>query len=502
MRKKITLALLSLLLVPLGMMAQSSSVTISPATGSMLAGVASGYSEQGVRRGWSSMWQHDQLPLTLVVSDETTLTSTNGGQLKNAAGNINQDGDDIVIMGGKSRDCYMTIALPKGFRITGYEMTILNNRVGEVFEGMEMGSSSTKVFYETGSDFTYTRPKATATESDETQVMPASTTDTREYVISRESTGTSEETEDMGNILYFRIVRSEDEFYALTFKDIIIYYTAEANFTQTVAPSASDQNGVSYKNISFETQKVDIGPLATQRFSDTGNTYLVYQSSKVTDLKANIVLFEDDAVGEDGVVGSATGNKGITAEYVNAEKKNYYGLKANTYYVESPVNAKTQNGKNVNLGYRIVNARLNYAAAQVPTEKFNISQGDYYMNTNGERGNYNSRAIWTIDNDGYVVNQNGQYLTYVQKSSFFGDYYATSVSNTKSTKWTKNADGKLYTRIGNSRNYYIQHSDWNGFQLTSSSSNGLAVTYETKSANYTLRVYNETGKRYRDVSVS
>ena len=71
MRKKFTLALLSLLMVPLAMMAQN--VTVSPTTGKLVA--ASTYEgEVGFENGWSSLWRHEQLPLSFAVADDDQLT--------------------------------------------------------------------------------------------------------------------------------------------------------------------------------------------------------------------------------------------------------------------------------------------------------------------------------------------------------------------------------------------------------------------------------------------
>ena len=76
MGKKFTLALLSLLMVPLAMMAQN--VTISPQNGSMICASVSG---QGTSGGAFAMWKHEQLALTMIVSENGELTDD--GILKN-----------------------------------------------------------------------------------------------------------------------------------------------------------------------------------------------------------------------------------------------------------------------------------------------------------------------------------------------------------------------------------------------------------------------------------
>ena len=92
MRKKITFALLSLLLVPLGMMAQN--VTVHPGNGSVLPCKKDGGGDSFFVYGGSSSWTHEQLPLTLVTGDsDNTLTNngnqlTRSGQLANVANDI------------------------------------------------------------------------------------------------------------------------------------------------------------------------------------------------------------------------------------------------------------------------------------------------------------------------------------------------------------------------------------------------------------------------------
>ena len=54
-------------------------VTISPTTGNLVAALT-GQNETGFAAGWSSMWRHEQLPLTFTVADDGDLTD--GGELQ------------------------------------------------------------------------------------------------------------------------------------------------------------------------------------------------------------------------------------------------------------------------------------------------------------------------------------------------------------------------------------------------------------------------------------
>ena len=73
-------------------------VVVSPETGKFVAALTKG-SELGFERGWSSLWRHDQLPLSLTVADNSTLNS--GGEFSNPAGNLlKKDGGTFYISGG------------------------------------------------------------------------------------------------------------------------------------------------------------------------------------------------------------------------------------------------------------------------------------------------------------------------------------------------------------------------------------------------------------------
>jgi len=86
-RRLNVLQYLALLLIMLTSftISKAQNVTISPQSGKLVAGLTY-ENEVGFQHGWSSLWRHNQLPLTLTVSDKTELVE--GGQLKDPAGNI------------------------------------------------------------------------------------------------------------------------------------------------------------------------------------------------------------------------------------------------------------------------------------------------------------------------------------------------------------------------------------------------------------------------------
>lgn len=338
--RRILLNMIGILICQLfvtGMVAQN--VTISPQSGKLIAGLT-GENEVGYERGWSSLWRHNQLPLSLVVSDYADLT--NGGMLKEPAGNIilDETPNRYVICGGSSVTTYLNISLPKGYRFTGYRMVLLNNKNSMTFHGMEI-KSNPKQLYETDRNFNYSSPKA------KTDLMPG-TDDTKEYVIER----TSKNATDMGNNLYFYFYRKNDGYYAATIKSCELYFTAEGDFNAQVAPNASITSGVNMVGSSFATSRLDLGPIKPN--TKNGKTYYSYDYRKVKDLTAKNYLYQEDAV-TDGKLPKTAGAGSIRAS------RNQYILGNNTYYVETPTSATTQNGKVIPLGYRIVGAKLKYS---------------------------------------------------------------------------------------------------------------------------------------------
>lgn len=80
-------AILILTMICGGLCAQT--VSISPTTGNVIS--ASSYGEETHQENFGGAWVHNQLPLTLITSDETTLT--NAGLMKVHANNVSaQDG--------------------------------------------------------------------------------------------------------------------------------------------------------------------------------------------------------------------------------------------------------------------------------------------------------------------------------------------------------------------------------------------------------------------------
>ncbi|MDY3104227.1 MAG: hypothetical protein SOW45_05905 [Prevotella sp.] len=328
--------------------AVAQNVTISPTTGKLVAGLTY-EGELGFERGWSSLWRHEQLPLTLTVSDKGDISES--GVLKNPAGDIILDTsqDKYVVVSGQplTAELHMCISLPKGYRFTGYRMVLLNNVNGKTISDLELATID-KQMYETGSDFDFNQSRAT------TGNMPG-TNDTKEYVIERTSkTGT-----DMGNNLYFLLHHTESEFYGVTLKSCELYFTAEGAFDAKVTPgSPADivSQGVNMIGSPFNTGKLDLGEIKPH--TKNGKTFYSYDYQNVEELKASNWLYQEDAVTADKKLPTTAGTGSIQALQNGGQL--YYALGNNTYYIESPTATVTQNGIAVPLGYRITGAKIKY----------------------------------------------------------------------------------------------------------------------------------------------
>ena len=401
-----------------GLKASGQNVTISPSSGSLIAGLTY-EGEVGFQNGWSSLWRHNQLPLTLHVSDKADLTES--GVLKDPAGNIRLDTDRnlYVVMGGTSVTTYLSISLPKGFRFTGYRMVLLNDMNGKSYGGFSLKSIN-KRMYETGKLFDYNNPLAS------TAVMGSTTNDSKEYIIER----TSKTETDMGNNLYFYFWRERDAYYGATIKSIELYFTAESEFQAEGVPGTPDEiisDGVNMVGSEFTTGKLDLGVI--QPNTKGGATYYSYDYENVIDLTAKNWLYQEDAV-SGGKLPETAGSGKI--QVLQNDGKLYYALGNGTYYIETPTDTKNQNGKTIPLGYRITGAQIN-AHYGTKASASNIVYGTrgtisysvsswlwgtttYYLQTDGT-WDTSSATQWTLTNGKL---KSGNTYLYVQTS---GRYY-------------------------------------------------------------------------------
>lgn len=525
-------------------------VTISPTTGSLMAALTQ-QGESGSAGGWSSTWKHNQLALTLTVSDFCNVSG--GGEILNPAGNMAVHNGQLVVSTGQSPDLFMSVTLPKGFRFTGYEMTVLNNLGGVkvldtshsncsmiLFETDDLSRNvgTTQMVYNNANDYNYyatIRDEITANNPHYLAVarkvvngqpngdfrMAQQNEGNTEYIIKR--TSLAEDGSDMSNHLYFRLAHASNVFFGVTIKSARFYFTAEGNFTESVAPDSKPSSitttGVNYMNAPFTTGKLDLGDVKLDE-----NGHYTYNYRNVRDLTANNVIYEDGAEGDAKKLPDEPGAGGIFGVYNGGNY--YYGLKNNTYFVECPTTAMTAGGQEGPVGFRITGAKVHYAYGQDQssgsypvtkeyegfyiTSTVTYSRETYpiYLRSNAQgSSSLNNAAIWFMDEDGYIRTgtNGGTYLTY----SASGDTRTISTTNSRTS-------AKVFTKVGsyinfneNNKTYYLQGQAYNtSFRFNSNNPNNKATRLHASTVSisggnvttpkftakpYTLTVYEKDG---------
>lgn len=447
-------------------------VTISPKSGYLIS--ANTYDgETGAQNGWGALWRHNQLPLTLLVSDKNELTAD--GMLKDPAGNISLDASQglYCLLGGSTVTTHMSISLPKGFRFTHYRIVLLNNTNGKKINNITHQGMK-KCLYETGSDFEINAYKAC------TDVMGAEENDTKEYVIER----TSRTATDMGNNLYFYFWREKNQKYGATIKSIELYFTAQGSFTSSFAPTTITTNGVNMIGMPFATGRLDLGKITQQQ--KNGAKFLGYDYKNVKDLTANAWLYQEDAVVGNTLPATAGAGK-ITTTI------SHYALGNGTYYIESPTSAIDQTGNSIPLGYRITGAKLN--ASVSANDGFYIyatKAGEstrYYLGTNLAYSTTPTVWYW----DGSKLTSNGVYLM-ADLSISSARSLSTTTNKNNASNFTQDESGHLYFE-GYLAKYYISAS-WNNQgtpatgSFTQDSNNAANASVEkTPFPSYNIAVY-------------
>jgi len=458
---------------------QAQNVTISPKTGNLMAALTED-NEIGFERGWSSLWRHEQIPLSLTVADYPNITQ--GGELSRPAGNLAEEKGELVLVGGRKNNLFMEVSLPKGYRITGYTLVMKNNLDGTTFKDMRFGNVK-KQLYETNASFATVGYKATSGE------INGFNEGDKEYTITR----TSNASGDMGNQLYFCFdKRGVDEFFGVTIKYFEIHFTAEGDFTEHVVPvslGAMPKPAVSCYEMPFTTSKLDIGPI--QPREKNGNTYYSYDYKNVADLTANMIIYQKDAVNGNKQAADVAPNKHISAFVM--DDKTHFGLGNDTYFIETPTTAKTAHGENLLLGYRIVGAKFNCAYAKARNyAEFTVSakylSKTYYLTaTGGTERNEAQAAKWFIDDNGYM--RTGEKYLIVNNS---GVISVTSSKNDASVVRREGDNilcGNKYLRLGSGKKLIFEPTQ---SRVASAINKGtVTVSY---GAPYTLKIYDKTGK--------
>lgn len=391
---------------------RSQTVTISPHTGNVIS--VSSYEDETHLSGFGGAWIHNQLPLTLITSDEATLTAT--GLMSVHANNIKADADGFIWASGDADQVtnHMSLSLPQGYRFTGYKIVVSYNKEnGCVLR--EMDSSFSKV-----------------------NCSLTVNTNTKNAVLTR----TSLTDTDMGNTLYFHQQPTNGWSY-IKVESFVVTFECTDKFDVMLRPTDTNlKSGVDCIALPFPTQRVDFGEI--KKSTDKGYTAYKYDYKNVKDMTADFYLYDESGIEGGSPSEGRVGDASITS-MKNDDGLTYYGLKNNTYYVESATEAVTQNGKSVPVGYRIVGARVVYS--NTPSTAFKA--GD---------------EIFIRDSRGRYLNSSLKYTT-------------TEV------KWTYGTDGKVYTGSGSSR-VYLRHEAsgalwWISYKLSTTTNSSNARSYTT-----------------------
>ena len=547
MRKKITLALLSLLLVPLGMMAQN--VTVHPGNGSMLPALKAG--QEDTFFGWNGFatWKHEQLSLTLTTGDSDNNSGTDAdGQLARPANDIFKSADGTCLQIGKGNylNTYLTVSLPKGYRFTGY--TIQFHRIPSPNgkpsnEGAEEYTGSI-AFGEINNAFGW-RSTINTTESNITTYRGGiGQGTTTKYTIGR----TSQTATDMENVLYFMLYNNSQNGRAFIQLDHVeFYFTAENNYTPLIpAPNVTERSAV---DIPFTTSKMDYGKL--KRYNKSGQEVQtggrVSYDGTIHDMNANLILYENGSVesvtdnGFDGTAGNIvkyqSGSISQAGDYFKLDASKH-GQKDKPisetgatsageviYYIESPIwatNSAAANAHKNPIGYRIIGADFDYTGGNVKFPavfKIQYESTGHSADQNGTYGlnlyngaiayNWNYQSEWRIDDDGYIYN--GQYYLQTGNSNTSTTLSVTTTkpSASRGTFEIVTNNGVKQIRRKSNTSYYIgwneDESYWTGAitrtaVMTNNSNrratyNELSHAFSENIGQYTFNIYDKTGTR-------
>ena len=412
-------------LLTVGMAAAAQTVSISPKTGNVISAVS--YSSESHLPNFGGVWVHNQLPMTLVTSDKSDLMES--GMMKEHANNVAVLKGYLVFGSGQDIDTHnhMSLSLPKGYRFTSYKI---------VMDYDEDNSALTSWFKEMDGTFTKSNTEVKVSKGETGKILQR----------------TSLNNTDMGNVLYFQQRHTKGEIDAnglaqVKVTSFVVTFECTDEFNESLHTGVTElANPVSCIALPFQTNRTDLGEI--EETTKQGYTSYKYNYQNVKDLSADFLLYDQAGVVGGKAVAGTVGDDAISSVYYNGQLT-FVGLKNNTYWLETPTDAITQNGTRTPVGYRIVGARLLYA------------------------NNAHSIGFQKGDNI-YITDGNGKYMNYQLKFT------------TTKVQWTYDVDGKVSTKSGN-KTYYLRHDTGPLFNPTVSLSTttraNQASVYNTKGLN-------------------
>lgn len=454
-------------LLTVGMAAAAQTVSISPKTGNVISAVS--YSSESHLPNFGGVWVHNQLPMTLVTSDKSDLMES--GMMKEHANNVAVLDGCLVFASGASASIvnHMSLSLPKGYRFTSYKIVM----------DYEKDSKAPSTFKEM--DGTFKNPKGssvTVSSGDKGKILQR----------------TSLNNTDMGNILYFYQGHTNG-MARVKVTSFVVTFECTDKFNESLHTGVTElANPVSCIALPFQTNRTDLGKIEP---STQGYTSYKYNYQNVKDLSADFLLYDRAGVVGGTAVAGTAGDGAISSVYYNGQLT-FVGLKNNTYWLETPTDAITQNGTRTPVGYRIVGARLLYANN---AQSIDFQKGDniYITDGNGKYMNSslkftNTKVEWTYGADGKVSTKSG-YTTY-----YLRHYNSTLTTTPYSSRASVYNTKGLYLFYGSGANAYIISHDASGNAVYDKDYKNNAVVVNANpttgtSTGFTIKLFDKTGKR-------
>lgn len=460
-------------LLTVGMAAAAQTVSISPKTGNVIS-VAS-YEDESHLDKFGGVWVHNQLPMTLVTSDKSDLMKS--GMMKEHANNVAVVDDCLVFASGSPVTTvnHMSLSLPKGYRFTSYKIVM----------DYENDSKALSTFKEMDATFNKTNGSVTVSRGDKGKILQR----------------TSLNNTDMGNILYFYQEHTEG-MARVKVTSFVVTFECTDKFNESLHAGVTKlDNPVSCIALPFQTHRTDLGKIVET--TKEKYTSYKYDYKNVKDLSADFLLYDKDGVVNGTAVAGTAGDGAISSVYYNGQLT-FVGLKNNTYWLETPTDAITQNGKRTPVGYRIVGARLLYANN---AHSIGFQKGDdiYITDGNGKYMNSslkftNTKVVWTYGADGKVSTKSGNKTYYLRH--YTGSFLFPTVSLRTTTKADQasvyNTKG-LNLFYGSVENAYIISYAASGNAVYDKDFKDNAVVVnanptETSTTGFTIKLYNKTGE--------
>lgn len=471
-------------LLTVGMAAAAQTVSISPKTGNVIS--AASYSGESHLPGFGGVWVHNQLPMTLVTSDKSDLMES--GMMKEHANNVAVLDGCLVFASGEKIDTHnhMSLSLPKGYRFTSYKI---------VMDYDEDNSALTSWFKEMDGTFTKSNAEVKVSKGETGKILQR----------------TSLNNTDMGNVLYFQQRHTKGEIDAnglaqVKVTSFVVTFECTDKFNESLHTGVTElANPVSCIALPFQTNRTDLGKIER---STQGYTSYKYNYQNVKDLSADFLLYDQAGVVGGKAVAGTAGDGAISSVYYNGQLT-FVGLKNNTYWLETPTDAITQNGTRTPVGYRIVGARLLYANN---AHSIGFQKGDniYITDGNGKYMNSslkftNTKVEWTYGADGKVsTKSNGNqkvYLLHKIETNFWGEVTSVSLSTTTGANQASVYNTKgLYLFYGSGENAYVISYDASGNAVYDEDPKNNAVVVNANpttgtSTGFTIKLFDKTGER-------